>query len=90
MTPDTVLSLGRDAAIVILTLGGPIIGAALVTGVIVSIFQAATQVQESSLTFVPKLIVMMLVLAFFGHWMLARMVGYTVNLLNSLEAFGRF
>ena len=89
MTPDTVLSLGRDSAIVILTLGGPIIGAALVTGVIVSIFQAVTQVQESSLTFVPKLVVMMVVLAFLGHWMLARLVGYTVTLLSSLEAYGR-
>jgi flagellar biosynthetic protein FliQ len=89
MTPDTVLSLGRDSAIVILTLAGPIIGAALVTGVIVSIFQAVTQVQESSLTFVPKLVVMMVVLAFLGHWMLAHLVGYTVTLLSNLEAYGR-
>jgi flagellar biosynthetic protein FliQ len=89
MTPDTVLSLGRDSAIVILMLGGPMIGAALVTGVIVSIFQAVTQVQESSLTFVPKVVVMMVVLAFLGHWMLAQLVGYTVTLLSGLEAYGR-
>ena len=88
MTPDTVLSLGRDSGIVILTLAGPIIGAALVTGVIVSIFQAVTQVQESSLTFVPKLVVMMVVMAFLGHWMLARLVAYTVTLLGSLDSYG--
>jgi flagellar biosynthetic protein FliQ len=89
MTADTVLSLGRESALVILALGGPMIGAALVTGVIVSLFQAVTQVQESSLTFVPKVVVMMVVLAFLGHWMLARLVGYTVTLLSGLEAYGR-
>jgi flagellar biosynthetic protein FliQ len=89
MTPDTVLSLGRDSAMVILVLAGPILGATLVTGVIISIFQAVTQVQESSLTFVPKLIVMLVVMAFLGHWMLAHLVGYTVTLLGSLDAYGR-
>jgi flagellar biosynthetic protein FliQ len=89
MTPDTVLSLGRDSAMVVIMLAGPVLGATLVTGVIISIFQAVTQVQESSLTFVPKLVVMLVVMAFLGHWMLAHLVGYTVTLLSSLDAYGR-
>jgi flagellar biosynthetic protein FliQ len=60
-----------------------------VTGVIVSIFQAVTQVQEASLSFVPKLIAVLLVLAFMGHWMLAQLVGYTVNLYSNLDVWGR-
>lgn len=89
MTPDAVLSLARDGGLLMVYVAGPILGAGLVTGVVVSIFQAVTQVQESSLTFVPKLVAILLVLAFLGHWMLAQLVGYTVQLYSSLEAFGR-
>jgi flagellar biosynthetic protein FliQ len=89
MTPDAVLSLARDSSLVMLYVAGPVLGAGLVTGVIVSIFQAVTQVQEASLAFVPKLIAILLVLAFMGHWMLAQLVGYTVNLYANLDAWGR-
>lgn len=88
MTPDTVLSLGRDSAMVILLLAGPILGATLVTGVVVSIFQAVTQVQEASLSFVPKLIAILLVLAFLGHWMLGQLLTYTIGLYSNLNAWG--
>lgn len=89
MTPDMVLSLARDGGLLMVYVAGPILGAGLVTGVVVSVFQAVTQVQESSLTFVPKLVAILLVFAFLGHWMLAQLVGYTVQLYSSLEAFGR-
>jgi flagellar biosynthetic protein FliQ len=89
MTPDAVLSLARDSSLLMLYVAGPVLGAGLVTGVIVSIFQAVTQVQEASLSFVPKLIAVLLVLAFMGHWMLAQLVGYTVNLYSNLDAWGR-
>jgi flagellar biosynthetic protein FliQ len=89
MTADAVLSLARDGSLLMLYVAGPILGAGLVTGVIVSIFQAVTQVQEASLSFVPKLIAVLLVIAFLGHWMLAQLVGYTVNLYANLDAWGR-
>lgn len=89
MTPDAVLSLARDSGLLMLYVAGPVLGAGLVTGVVVSIFQAVTQVQEASLTFVPKLIAILLVFAFLGHWMLAQLVGYTVTLYAGLEAYGR-
>jgi flagellar biosynthetic protein FliQ len=89
MTPDTVLSLARECGLLVVYVAGPILGAGLATGVVVSVFQAVTQVQEASLSFVPKAVAMMLVVAFLGHWMLAQLVGYTVTLLAGLEAFGR-
>jgi flagellar biosynthetic protein FliQ len=89
MTPDAVLSLARDSGVLMLYLAGPVLGAGLVTGVVVSIFQAVTQVQEASLTFVPKLVALLLVFAFLGHWMLAQLVGYTVTLYGNLEAYAR-
>ena len=88
MNPDAVLSLARDSSIVILYVAGPVLAAGLVTGVLVSIFQAVTQVQEASLAFVPKLIAILLVLGFLGHWMLAQLVTYTVNLYSNLNAWG--
>ena len=88
MTADAVLSLARDTSIVMLYVAAPIIGAGLVTGVVVSIFQAVTQVQEASLSFVPKLIAVLLVLAFLGHWMLAQLLTYTIGLYSNLNAWG--
>jgi flagellar biosynthetic protein FliQ len=88
MSPDAVLSLARDSSLVMLYVAGPILGAGLVTGVVVSIFQAVTQVQEASLSFVPKLIAILLVLAFLGHWMLAQLLTYTIGLYSNLNAWG--
>ena len=88
MTPDAVLSLARDSSVVMLYVAGPVLAAGLVTGVIVSVFQAVTQVQEASLSFVPKLIAILLVFAFMGHWMLAQLVTYTVGLYSNLNAGG--
>ena len=89
MTPDAVLSLARDSSIVMLYVAGPVLAAGLVTGVIVSVFQAVTQVQEASLSFVPKLVAILLVLAFMGHWMLGQLVTYTIGLYSNLDAWGR-
>ena len=89
MTPDAVLSLARDSSLIMLYVAGPVLAAGLVTGVIVSIFQAVTQVQEASLAFVPKLIAILLVFAFMGHWMLAQLVTYTVALYSNLDAWSR-
>ena len=89
MTPDAVMSLGREAALLILVLAGPILGAGLVVGLAVSIFQAVTQIQEMTLSFIPKLVVILAVLGLLGHWMLGRMVGFTVSLLSNLDTYAR-
>jgi flagellar biosynthesis protein FliQ len=89
MTPDAVLSLARDSSLVMLYVAGPVLAAGLVTGVVVSVFQAVTQVQEPALSFVPKLVAILLVLAFMGHWMLGQLVTYTIGLYANLDAWAR-
>src|SRR5262245_7964944 len=87
VTPDLALSLARDSALEILVLAGPILGAGLIVGLAVSIFQAVTQIQEMTLTFIPKLIAILAVLALLGHWMLHRLVGFTTTLLGNLDMY---
>jgi flagellar biosynthetic protein FliQ len=89
MTPDLVLSLAREAALLILVIAGPILGAGLVVGLAVSVFQAVTQIQEMTLAFIPKLVAVLLTLALLGHWMLGQLLGFTVTLLNNLDTYAR-
>ena len=69
MTPELVVSIGREAVMVLLMLAGPMLLAALVVGLVVSLFQSATQINELSLTFVPKIISVIVVLLIFLPWM---------------------
>jgi flagellar biosynthetic protein FliQ len=89
VTPDAVLSLGREAGTVALLIAGPLLGAGLAVGIAVSVFQAVTQIQEASLSFIPKVAAMALVTALLGHWMLGQLVGYTVRLFTNLNAFAQ-
>ncbi len=84
MTPNTVMNLGTTALEVTLMLSLPLLLAALVTGVIVGAFQAATQINEMTLSFIPKLLVLALVVALTGPWMLHTMVEYTRELILSI------
>ena len=67
-------------------IGAPIVGASLITGLLVSVFQVITQVQEMSLTFVPKLIVIFFVFLSAGAWMLAKLLTYSAHLLESIPS----
>lgn len=89
MTPDVVLSLARESGVMMLALAGPILGASLVTGLIISVIQAVTQIQEATLTFIPKLVAVFLVVALLGNWMLGHLVGYTVALFSNLNGYGQ-
>ena len=89
MTPELVLKLAADAGILVLTIAGPVLLAGLVTGVAISILQAVTQVQEMTLTFIPKLVVVVAVFATMGGWMLGQLVTFTTTLLMNLEQYGR-
>lgn len=84
MTPDTVVALIRAALEVAGLTAGPLLLASLLTGLLVSIFQAATQINELTLTFIPKLVVMFLVLVLMGPWALQLMVEYIVRLYESI------
>lgn len=84
MTPGTVMEIGRQALEMTLILSGPLLLAALVTGLIISIFQAATQINEQTLSFIPKLVVMFITLIIAGPWMLQIMTDYIRRLFESI------
>lgn len=84
MTPDAVVAIIRAALEVGGLLAGPLLLASLLTGLLVSIFQAATQINELTLTFIPKLVVMFLVLILTGPWALQLMVDYITRLYESI------
>jgi flagellar biosynthetic protein FliQ len=84
MTPELVMNIGRQAIEMTLILSGPLLLAALVIGLIVSIFQAATQINEQTLSFIPKLLGTFMVLLLAGPWMLQMMVDYIRRLFESI------
>ncbi len=84
MTPEVVMDIGRQAIEMTLLLSAPLLLAALVIGLIVSVFQAATQINEQTLSFIPKLVGMLLVLLLAGPWMLQLMVDYIRRLFENI------
>jgi flagellar biosynthesis protein FliQ len=84
MTPETVMTVGQRALEVTLLLSMPLLLAALVVGLLVGIFQAATQINEMTLSFIPKLIGMAVTAVVAGPWMLKLMVSYTRELFESI------
>ena len=84
MTPEYVIEVGKQAIYVLLLVSAPLLLAALITGLLVSIFQAATQINEATLSFIPKLIVMFLTLVFAGPWMIEIMTDYMRRLFESI------
>lgn len=81
MTPDTVIDIGRDALVMTVMLSAPLLLAALVTGLVIGLFQAATQINEQTLSFIPKLLAMVVVLMATGPWILSTMLNYTSELI---------
>ena len=84
MTPETVLTIGQQAIEMTLMLSAPLLLSALVIGLVVSIFQAATQINEMTLSFIPKLLGTFLVLIFAGPWMVNTMVDYIQRLFGNI------
>lgn len=84
MTPEVIVSLGQQALQVMLMVAAPMLLAALLTGLLVSIFQAATSINEQTLTFIPKLVVMFVVMILAGPWMLDLMTNYVIRLFSSI------
>lgn len=87
MTAETILRIAQDSVYTILLVISPVAGVALVVGILVSIFQATTQIQEQTLSFVPKIVAVLLSILLFGAWMLQHVVDFTQNLLGNLTHY---
>ncbi|MCX7568530.1 flagellar biosynthesis protein FliQ [Tumebacillus sp. DT12] len=87
MSSDFVITLGQNAIWTLLMLCAPLLGIGLLVGLIVSIFQATTQIQEQSLQFIPKLVAIFVAMIVFGPWMLSLLLDYTRGILGNLSTF---
>lgn len=89
MTEELVVKLGQDALYTTAMLAAPLLLSTLVVGLAVSIFQALTQINEATLTFIPKMIIVALVFALAGPWMMDVLSTYTVNLFENISVMVR-
>jgi flagellar biosynthetic protein FliQ len=89
MTPEFVIAFGRQAVEVTLMLAMPMLGLGLIVGLMVSVFQATTQIQEMTLTFIPKILAVMTALIVFSPWMLDKLIGYTQKVIINIPAYVR-
>ena len=88
MDAQEAINLGREALWTALIIGSPVLVAGMIVGLVVGLFQTLTQIQEQSVAFVPKIIVMLLVLSAALPWLIAQMLQYTSNLIGGIP--GRF
>jgi flagellar biosynthesis protein FliQ len=89
MTEAYVISLAQNALILALMLAAPLLLTSLVIGILLSLFQAATQINEATLTFIPKIVGVSIVLSFLGSWMAQQILSFTSNLFRSLPTLPR-
>jgi flagellar biosynthetic protein FliQ len=87
MSIEFVTSFGTQALLVVLLISAPLLGFALLVGVIISIFQAVTQIQEMTLTFVPKILAVLIALLAFGPWIIRIMLNFTTTLFLNLPTY---
>lgn len=88
MTPEAVLEIANDAITTLLWITMPIMAVALISGLLIALFQALTSVQEMTLTFVPKIVLVFLVLLFVMPWMADKINLFTINLFDKIVAVG--
>jgi flagellar biosynthetic protein FliQ len=86
MTAQQVFAMGQNGLYHLILVAAPLLGVALMVGLVVSIFQAATQINEATLSFVPKILAAVLVLAVFGPWMMTTLVEYLREILMTIPA----
>ncbi len=84
MTPETVTTIGQQALWVTMLIAAPLLLSALAVGLLVGMFQAATQINEMTMSFIPKLLVLVLALIVAGPWMLSVIVNYTTSLMEQI------
>lgn len=89
MTDQAVISLAREAVTTVLMVAGPALGIGMLVGLLVSLFQATTQIQEQTLTFIPKIVAVLVSLIIFGPWMIRILVDFAQRLLSSMPSYVR-
>lgn len=89
MTESYIITLGREALYATLLVSAPLLGVSLIVGLLISIFQATTQIQDQTLSFVPKIIAVLVTALVFAPWMLRLMVSFTRNLYLSIQQLVR-
>ncbi|MDI6601740.1 MAG: flagellar biosynthesis protein FliQ [Thermoanaerobacteraceae bacterium] len=89
MSQEFIMDIGKQALYVFLELSAPVLIITLVVGLLISIIQATTQIQEQTMTFIPKILAVIFTLILLGPWMLNIVAGYTSDLFNSLPQFIR-
>ncbi len=87
MTPDTVIGLMAETIKITLLVAAPMLIVGLVVGVLISLFQAVTQIQEMTLVFVPKIVAVLITLIAALPWMIGMMINYTQNLFNNIPLY---
>jgi flagellar biosynthesis protein FliQ len=87
MSQEMVIEIAERAIYIVLLVSGPLLLIALVVGLIISIFQATTSIQEQTLSFVPKIVGVLLAIILFGPWMLSYMTDYFYDILNNLVRY---
>lgn len=87
MNSEMIIKIAEQGIYTVLMVSGPLILLALVVGLIISIFQATTQIQEQTLAFVPKIVAVLIGLVIFGPWMLTHMLSYTSQIFSNLTSF---
>lgn len=86
MTTDIVLEIGREALFLVVSLAAPLLLSALLVGLLVGVFQAATQIQEQTLSFIPKLMALVIALIVMGPWLLQSWIGFTQSLFLQIPS----
>ncbi len=84
MYQDVVLGIAHEAVVTVLLVSAPILGVALITGLVISILQATTQIQEMTLVFVPKIIAVFVVIIIFGPWMLNILTSFAISIYSAI------
>ncbi len=87
MDPQAVLTYGQEALMMLLMVSAPVLGVVLIVGLLISLFQAVTQINEATLSFVPKLVAAMAIFAWAGPWMLTTLVDYLKRVLQSIPSW---
>jgi len=87
MTIETIVGISRQTVELVLVLAGPVLLSGLVVGIVVALFQAATQINEMTLTLIPKMLAVVVSLAIFGPWMLQKLVSFTTVLIQELPSY---
>jgi flagellar biosynthesis protein FliQ len=89
MTPEAVIHIGKKAVETVLLSSAPMLIAAMVIGLVVSIFQAATQINEQTMTFIPKIVGVFVTLLIFGPWIMELLVTFTTGIITQIATVGR-